>query len=61
MKIRISFVVLLFLGLCSAISTRDTTAFAGTVSFEGGGLPTPCPPPPILTTAGPNCILQIQK
>jgi hypothetical protein len=37
MKIRLSLAVLLFLGFCSAISTRDITAFAGTVSFEGGG------------------------
>jgi len=61
MKIRISLAVLLPLGLCSAISTKDPSAFSGTVSFEGGGLPTPCPPPPRLPTAGPNCVLQIQK
>jgi hypothetical protein len=61
MKIRISLAVLLLLALCSAISTKEMTAFAGTVSFEGGGLPTPCPPPPRLPGAGPSCVLQIQK
>jgi hypothetical protein len=61
MKIRISLAVLLFLGLCSAVSVKDTAAFAGTVSFEGGGLPTPCPPPPKGPLAGPNCALQIPK
>jgi len=57
MKIRIALAALSLLGLCSAVSVRDTTAFAKTVSFEGGGLPTPCPP----GTPRPGCVLQIQK
>jgi len=57
MKIRIAFAALSLLGLCSAVSVRDTTAFAKTVSFEGGGLPTPCPP----GYPKPTCGLQIQK
>ena len=55
MKIKISFAVLLFLGLCSAVSINDTTAFGKTVSFEGGGLPTPCP----LGYPKPTCSSQI--
>lgn len=65
MKIKVCAAVLMFLGFCSAVATHDKTAFAGTVSFEGGGLPTPCPPPPILQAkgvAGLTCVnLQIQK
>jgi hypothetical protein len=57
MKIKISLTVLLLLGLCSAVSIRDTTAFAKTASFEGGGLPTPCPP----GSPQPICALQIRK
>lgn len=65
MKIRLCVAALVFLGFCSAVATHDQTAFAGTVSFEGGGLPTPCPPPgtPIIKgSVGPHCVnLQIQK
>jgi hypothetical protein len=61
MKIRISIAALFLLGICSALSVKDTTAFAKTVSFEGGGLPTPCPPPAPGPLAGPSCVLRIQK
>ncbi len=61
MKIKISLAVLLLLGLCSAVSTHDAAALSKQVSFEGGGLPTPCPPPTPPSSAGPNCALQIQK
>lgn len=57
MKIKISFAALLFLSLCSAVSIRDTSAFAKAASFEGGGLPTPCPP----GYPTPTCGLRIQK
>ena len=61
MKIRISLAVLLLLGLCSAVSTHDASALAKQVSFEGGGLPTPCPPPQPPSSVGPNCAFHIQK
>ena len=46
MKLRIALATLVFLGVSSAVSMRPVkTDVVSKMSFGGGGLPTPCPPP----------------
>ena len=53
MKLRIATATLMLLGICSVITMRVpvTEADAQTLTlFDGGGAPTPCPPPPIIVS-----------